>query len=106
MIASSSSRALPPANDSADTRVRQNSKQREEELELIEQLRKVSADKKKSEPLCRCVVCHHVKAVLEFWTDCTEPVMVRSRLKLNGIVQSECFFQMEAVVVIFFFYCG
>ncbi|XP_031410906.1 DISP complex protein LRCH3 isoform X4 [Meleagris gallopavo] len=40
VIASSSSRALPPANDSADTRVRQNSKQREEELELIEQLRK------------------------------------------------------------------
>ncbi|NXK61739.1 LRCH3 protein, partial [Sylvietta virens] len=29
-----------PANDSADPRVRQNSKQREEELELIEQLRK------------------------------------------------------------------
>ncbi|XP_031459324.1 DISP complex protein LRCH3 isoform X1 [Phasianus colchicus] len=40
VIASSSSRALSPANDSADTRVRQNSKQREEELELIEQLRK------------------------------------------------------------------
>ncbi|XP_052542859.1 DISP complex protein LRCH3 isoform X6 [Tympanuchus pallidicinctus] len=40
VIASSSSRALSPANDSADTRVRQSSKQREEELELIEQLRK------------------------------------------------------------------
>uniref|UniRef100_A0A8C9ET74 Leucine rich repeats and calponin homology domain containing 3 n=1 Tax=Pavo cristatus TaxID=9049 RepID=A0A8C9ET74_PAVCR len=40
VVASSSSRALSPANDSADTRVRQNSKQREEELELIEQLRK------------------------------------------------------------------
>ncbi|XP_042676243.1 DISP complex protein LRCH3 isoform X2 [Centrocercus urophasianus] len=41
VISSSSSRALsPPANDSADTRVRQSSKQREEELELIEQLRK------------------------------------------------------------------
>ncbi|XP_040534612.1 DISP complex protein LRCH3 isoform X4 [Gallus gallus] len=40
VVASSSSRALSPANDPADTRVRQNSKQREEELELIEQLRK------------------------------------------------------------------
>ncbi|XP_014109897.1 PREDICTED: leucine-rich repeat and calponin homology domain-containing protein 3 isoform X5 [Pseudopodoces humilis] len=39
-IASSSTCALSPANDSADPRVRQNSKQREEELELIEQLRK------------------------------------------------------------------
>ncbi|XP_071422180.1 DISP complex protein LRCH3 isoform X2 [Pithys albifrons albifrons] len=38
--ASSSTCALSPANDSADPRVRQNSKQREEELELIEQLRK------------------------------------------------------------------
>ncbi|NXL60479.1 LRCH3 protein, partial [Chordeiles acutipennis] len=37
---SSSTRALSPANDSADPRVRQSSKQREEELELIEQLRK------------------------------------------------------------------
>ncbi|XP_074449471.1 DISP complex protein LRCH3 isoform X22 [Larus michahellis] len=37
---SSSTRALSPANDSADPRIRQNSKQREEELELIEQLRK------------------------------------------------------------------
>nr|XP_009929548.1 PREDICTED: leucine-rich repeat and calponin homology domain-containing protein 3 [Opisthocomus hoazin] len=36
----SSARALSPASDSADPRVRQNSKQREEELELIEQLRK------------------------------------------------------------------
>lgn len=43
VVASSSTRALSPANDSADPRVRQNSKQREEELELIEQLRKVSA---------------------------------------------------------------
>ena len=42
-VTSSSTRALSPANDSADPRVRQNSKQREEELELIEQLRKVSA---------------------------------------------------------------
>lgn len=33
VVASSSSRALSPANDPADTRVRQNSKQREEELE-------------------------------------------------------------------------
>ncbi|XP_032302404.1 DISP complex protein LRCH3 isoform X7 [Coturnix japonica] len=40
VVASSSSRALSPANDSADTRVRQSSRQREEELELIEQLRK------------------------------------------------------------------
>ncbi|XP_040468952.1 DISP complex protein LRCH3 isoform X15 [Falco naumanni] len=40
VITSSSARALSPANDSADPRVRQNSKQREEELELIEQLRK------------------------------------------------------------------
>ncbi|KFV85050.1 Leucine-rich repeat and calponin homology domain-containing protein 3, partial [Struthio camelus australis] len=32
--------ALPPANDSADPRARQYSKQREEELALIEQLRK------------------------------------------------------------------
>ncbi|NXJ15164.1 LRCH3 protein, partial [Odontophorus gujanensis] len=40
VVASSSTRALSPANDSADTRVRQHSKQREEELELIEQLRK------------------------------------------------------------------
>ncbi|NWX65586.1 LRCH3 protein, partial [Promerops cafer] len=39
-VASSSTCALSPANDSADSRVRQNSKQREEELELIEQLRK------------------------------------------------------------------
>ncbi|NXW32800.1 LRCH3 protein, partial [Phaetusa simplex] len=39
-VTSSSARALSPANDSADPRVRQNSKQREEELELIEQLRK------------------------------------------------------------------
>ncbi|XP_014727130.1 PREDICTED: leucine-rich repeat and calponin homology domain-containing protein 3 isoform X2 [Sturnus vulgaris] len=39
-VASSSTCALSPANDPADPRVRQNSKQREEELELIEQLRK------------------------------------------------------------------
>ncbi|NXS30185.1 LRCH3 protein, partial [Pomatostomus ruficeps] len=39
-VASSSTCALSPANDSADPRMRQNSKQREEELELIEQLRK------------------------------------------------------------------
>ncbi|KFP13266.1 Leucine-rich repeat and calponin homology domain-containing protein 3, partial [Egretta garzetta] len=39
-VTSSSTRALSPANESADPRVRQNSKQREEELELIEQLRK------------------------------------------------------------------
>ncbi|XP_069721189.1 DISP complex protein LRCH3 isoform X6 [Phaenicophaeus curvirostris] len=39
-VTSSSPRALSPANDSVDPRVRQNSKQREEELELIEQLRK------------------------------------------------------------------
>uniref|UniRef100_A0A8C8AZ70 Leucine rich repeats and calponin homology domain containing 3 n=1 Tax=Otus sunia TaxID=257818 RepID=A0A8C8AZ70_9STRI len=39
-VTSSSTRALSPANDSADPRVRQSSKQREEELELIEQLRK------------------------------------------------------------------
>ncbi|NXT67210.1 LRCH3 protein, partial [Chaetops frenatus] len=39
-VASSSTCALSPANDSADPRVRQNSKQQEEELELIEQLRK------------------------------------------------------------------
>ncbi|KAM9615377.1 DISP complex protein LRCH3 isoform 40-T43 [Morphnus guianensis] len=39
-VASSSTCALSPANDSSDPRVRQNSKQREEELELIEQLRK------------------------------------------------------------------
>ncbi|XP_061308253.1 DISP complex protein LRCH3 isoform X7 [Pezoporus flaviventris] len=37
---SSSTCTLSPANDAADPRVRQNSKQREEELELIEQLRK------------------------------------------------------------------
>ncbi|KAK2530970.1 Lrch3 isoform A [Columba livia] len=37
---SSSTRALSPATDSGDPRARQNSKQREEELELIEQLRK------------------------------------------------------------------
>lgn len=42
-VASSSTCALSPANDAADPRVRQNSKQREEELELIEQLRKVGA---------------------------------------------------------------
>uniref|UniRef100_A0A8B9T354 Leucine rich repeats and calponin homology domain containing 3 n=1 Tax=Anas platyrhynchos TaxID=8839 RepID=A0A8B9T354_ANAPL len=40
MVTSSSTHALSPANDCADPRVRQNSKQREEELELIEQLRK------------------------------------------------------------------
>lgn len=95
MVASSSSRALSPANDPADTRVRQNSKQREEELELIEQLRKVRADKT-SEPLSKCLVCHRVKAALVFWTDCTEPIMVRSWPELNGTVQSECFFQMDA----------
>ncbi|KAM6414704.1 DISP complex protein LRCH3 isoform 3-T3 [Rhynochetos jubatus] len=39
-VASSSTRALSPANESADPRGRQHSKQREEELELIEQLRK------------------------------------------------------------------
>ncbi|NWU12043.1 LRCH3 protein, partial [Cephalopterus ornatus] len=39
-VASSSTCALSPAHDSADPQVRQNSKQREEELELIEQLRK------------------------------------------------------------------
>ncbi|NXO64947.1 LRCH3 protein, partial [Phainopepla nitens] len=39
-VTSSSTCALSPGNDSADPRVRQNSKQREEELELIEQLRK------------------------------------------------------------------
>ncbi|NWV98149.1 LRCH3 protein, partial [Machaerirhynchus nigripectus] len=39
-VASSSTCALSPANESADLRVRQNSKQRAEELELIEQLRK------------------------------------------------------------------
>ena len=77
------------------TRVRQNSKQREEELELIEQLRKVRADKT-SEPLSKCLVCHRVKAALVFWTDCTEPIMVRSWPELNGTVQSECFFQMDA----------
>uniref|UniRef100_A0A8B9BT97 Leucine rich repeats and calponin homology domain containing 3 n=1 Tax=Anser brachyrhynchus TaxID=132585 RepID=A0A8B9BT97_9AVES len=40
MVTSPSTHALSPANDCADPRVRQNSKQREEELELIEQLRK------------------------------------------------------------------
>eukprot|EP00075_Anas_platyrhynchos_P031292 XP_027320545.1 leucine-rich repeat and calponin homology domain-containing protein 3 isoform X4 [Anas platyrhynchos] len=40
VVTSSSTHALSPANDCADPRVRQNSKQREEELELIEQLRK------------------------------------------------------------------
>ncbi|XP_035190206.1 DISP complex protein LRCH3 isoform X18 [Oxyura jamaicensis] len=40
VVTSSSPHALSPANDCADPRVRQNSKQREEELELIEQLRK------------------------------------------------------------------
>ncbi|XP_061204792.1 DISP complex protein LRCH3 isoform X9 [Neopsephotus bourkii] len=39
-VVSSSACALSPANDAADPRVRQSSKQREEELELIEQLRK------------------------------------------------------------------
>ncbi|XP_068809923.1 DISP complex protein LRCH3 isoform X30 [Struthio camelus] len=39
-VTSSSTCALPPANDSADPRARQYSKQREEELALIEQLRK------------------------------------------------------------------
>ncbi|KAM9126691.1 DISP complex protein LRCH3 isoform 2-T2 [Pangshura tecta] len=39
-VASSSSSASSPPNDSTDSRARQNSKQREEELELIEQLRK------------------------------------------------------------------
>ncbi|XP_030311708.1 leucine-rich repeat and calponin homology domain-containing protein 3 isoform X2 [Calypte anna] len=39
-VTSSSTRALSPAKDSADPRVRENSKQRQEELELIEQLRK------------------------------------------------------------------
>lgn len=101
VITSSSSRALSPANDSADTRVRQSSKQREEELELIEQLRKVRADKA-SEAL---VVCRHVKAALVFWTDCAEPVMGRHRPERNGTVQAECFCQMEALEVVVF-YCG
>lgn len=100
MIASSSSRALSPANDSADTRVRQSSKQREEELELIEQLRKVRADKASEAHVCR-----HVKAALVFQTDCTEPVMGRRRPKWNGTVQAECFCQMEALEVVVF-YCG
>uniref|UniRef100_A0A8C6Z9Q5 Leucine rich repeats and calponin homology domain containing 3 n=1 Tax=Nothoprocta perdicaria TaxID=30464 RepID=A0A8C6Z9Q5_NOTPE len=39
-VTSSSTCALSPAHDSADPRARQYSKQREEELELIEQLRK------------------------------------------------------------------
>uniref|UniRef100_A0A674I311 Leucine rich repeats and calponin homology domain containing 3 n=1 Tax=Terrapene triunguis TaxID=2587831 RepID=A0A674I311_9SAUR len=39
-VASSPSSASSPPNDSTDPRARQNSKQREEELELIEQLRK------------------------------------------------------------------
>ncbi|XP_077682243.1 DISP complex protein LRCH3 isoform X4 [Eretmochelys imbricata] len=40
VVASSPSSASCPPNDSTDPRARQNSKQREEELELIEQLRK------------------------------------------------------------------
>nr|XP_025949253.1 leucine-rich repeat and calponin homology domain-containing protein 3 isoform X7 [Dromaius novaehollandiae] len=40
VVTSSSTCALSPANDSVDPRARQYSKQREEELELIEQLRK------------------------------------------------------------------
>ncbi|NXE51753.1 LRCH3 protein, partial [Casuarius casuarius] len=40
VVTSSFTCALSPANDSADPRARQYSKQREEELELIEQLRK------------------------------------------------------------------
>ncbi|XP_035400721.1 DISP complex protein LRCH3 isoform X13 [Cygnus atratus] len=40
VVTSPSTHALSPVNDCADPRVRQNSKQREEELELIEQLRK------------------------------------------------------------------
>ncbi|XP_025949252.2 DISP complex protein LRCH3 isoform X9 [Dromaius novaehollandiae] len=40
VVTSSSTCALSPANDSVDLRARQYSKQREEELELIEQLRK------------------------------------------------------------------
>ncbi|XP_032633158.2 DISP complex protein LRCH3 isoform X6 [Chelonoidis abingdonii] len=39
-VVSSPSSASSPPNDSTDSRARQNSKQREEELELIEQLRK------------------------------------------------------------------
>uniref|UniRef100_A0A7M4FYY5 Leucine rich repeats and calponin homology domain containing 3 n=1 Tax=Crocodylus porosus TaxID=8502 RepID=A0A7M4FYY5_CROPO len=39
-VISSSPSALVPANDSTDPRARQNAKQREKELELIEQLRK------------------------------------------------------------------
>ncbi|XP_053896114.1 DISP complex protein LRCH3 isoform X7 [Malaclemys terrapin pileata] len=39
-VASSPSSATSPPNDSTDPKARQNSKQREEELELIEQLRK------------------------------------------------------------------
>ncbi|KAH1165520.1 DISP complex protein LRCH3 isoform X2 [Mauremys mutica] len=39
-VASSPSSASSPPNDSTDSRARQNSKQREEELELMEQLRK------------------------------------------------------------------
>ncbi|XP_074819492.1 DISP complex protein LRCH3 isoform X6 [Natator depressus] len=40
VVASSPSSAACPPNDSTDPRARQNSKQREEELELMEQLRK------------------------------------------------------------------
>ncbi|XP_077682242.1 DISP complex protein LRCH3 isoform X3 [Eretmochelys imbricata] len=44
VVASSPSSASCPPNDSTDPRARQNSKQREEELELIEQLRKIQTN--------------------------------------------------------------
>uniref|UniRef100_A0A8C3B5P3 Leucine rich repeats and calponin homology domain containing 3 n=1 Tax=Cairina moschata TaxID=8855 RepID=A0A8C3B5P3_CAIMO len=79
VVTSSSTHALSPANDCAEPRVRQNSKQREEELELIEQLRKVSAYRKQCVDVLvnAFVACHRVKAALVFWTDFSEPFMAR-----------------------------
>lgn len=101
VVTSSSTHALSPGNDCADPRVRQNSKQREEELELIEQLRKVSAYRKQCVDVLvnAFIACHHVKAALVFWTDFSEPFMARGWPKWNGTVQSECSFQTDAVVV-------
>lgn len=97
-VSSSSTRALSPANDSADPRVRKNSKQREEELELIEQLRKVSAARSQDVDILVNALCAPRKicpCVLDrfHWTG-----RVHSKQKLSGTVQSEWFFHMDAVV--------
>lgn len=105
-VSSSSTCALSPANDSADPRVRKNSKQREEELELIEQLRKVSTARSQGVDIlvnALCAPCEICPCVLDqfHWTG-----TVHSKQKLNRTVQPEWFFQMDAVVFTLGFVVG